>query len=158
MRSATLAALLLMVFSAIGCSSTRTLTFDVTVRNETEHPITIWLTKDGPPWETAWLAPEHIASRAPGHEERIGGILVPPGKTAYTGEIQGEFAPGSYAWVRVYDGQYRDFSDLLAVGPRSVNRVDHALDEGRNLLVVRRISGRIAVEDEGEGVTMPGAR
>ena len=142
---------------AIGCSSTTTQVYDVQVRNETDKPITIWLTKDAPPAEAGWRAPEDIAVSAPGHEERIGGMVVPPGKTAYTGEVKGKFIQHSFAWLRVYDGQYSSFSDLLAVSPRSMSRVDHALDPGKNLLAVRKTNGKLEVISEGQKVT-PTAR
>jgi hypothetical protein len=130
----------------VGCSSTREYAFDITVRNESPGPVTIWLTKEGPPIEQGWRSPEQVAIQAPGHEERIGGVLVPPGKTASTGPIKGKFEPGSSAWLRIYDGKYANFSDLLAVSPKSSKRVDQPLDTGKNRLVVKSLNGKIYVE------------
>ena len=65
-----------------GCSSAKEYTFDVSVKNESGRPITLWLTKDGPPMEEGWRSPEQVAMQSPGHEERISGVLVPDGKTA----------------------------------------------------------------------------
>ena len=144
---------LILALLALGCSSTETHKYDIQVRNDTDHPITIWLTKDAPPLEAGWRSPEQVAVSAPGHEERIGGMTVPPGKTAYTGELKGEFIEHSYAWLRVYGGQYKTFSELLAVPPKSPQRVDHALEIGKNIVVVREKSGRLNVESEGERVT-----
>lgn len=153
---------LLLILTAtllVGCgSSTQKREYDLTVRNATDRTITIWLTKDGPPYEQGWRAPEHIAASAPGHEERISGVVVPAGKTAYTGTIKGEFAYSTAAVLRVYDGQYPVFSDLLAVPPKSPSRIDHVLYEGKNLLVVKRDKGRLVVEDEGVPIPQAGAK
>ena len=138
----------LVLVAGVGCSSTTKRTYDVTVRNETDHPITIWLTKDGAP-EPGWRSPEQIAIAAPGHEERIGGMVVPPGKTAYTDPMTGEFEDRTVAWLRVYDGQYKSFSDLLSVSAKSPLRVDYGLDPGKNILSVKKQDGRMVVESEG---------
>ncbi len=135
-----------LLLGMVGCSSTETRTYDISVRNSTDHPITIWLTKDGPPAEKGWRSPEEIAISAPGHEERIGGMVVPAGKTAYTEPVKGEFEPGCYAWIRVYDGKYSSFSELLAVSAKSPDRYDYALDVGKNSLVVLERNGRVVVE------------
>lgn len=145
--------LVLLVFAALalaGCTSTHTRVYDIQVRNETDVPITIWLTKDAPPFDAGWRSPEQVALRAPGHDERIGGMVVPPGKTAFTGELKGRFVEHSYAWLRVYEGQYKRFSDLLSVSSKSPLRVDYPLDPGRNLLVVRHAEGRLQVDSEGQ--------
>lgn len=146
----------LSLLGLIGCSTTKTLTYDITVRNQTGHPLTLWLTKDGPPSENGWRSPEEVAASAPGHEERIGGIVVPSGKTAYTGQIQGHFQPGSTAWLRIYDGQYKLFSDLLAVSPQSLVRKDYPLDPGKNFLVIKETAGKLDVQSEGLKLTLPG--
>jgi hypothetical protein len=129
---------------AVGCSSTQKVGFDITVKNDTDRPITIWLTKDGPPAEKGWRSPEQIAMSVPAHEERIAGMLVNPGKTAFTGPITGEFARGSYPFLRIYDGRYDRFSDLLAVS-RGDRRIDQPLDAGKNQFVVRDVKGRLVV-------------
>lgn len=130
-----------------GCSSTTQRVYDISVRNETDRPVTLWLTKDGPPAQREWRSPEQLAIQAPGHEERIGGTVVPPGKTAYTGPIEGLFRPGAHAWLRIYDGQFKSFSDLLAVSPNS-GRVDHVLDPGKNELIVKQGPRGLMVEIE----------
>jgi hypothetical protein len=132
----------------VGCSSTKEHAFDISVKNDSGGPVTIWLTKDGRPAEKGWRSPEQVAMQAPGHEERIGGVLVPDGKTASTGPIKGKFEPGCFAWLRVYDGKYASFSDLLAVSPRSVRRVDQPLDPGKNALIVKRRGTRLVVEPD----------
>ena len=131
-----------------GCSSTREYTFDISVRNETSGPITIWLTKEGPPIERGWRSPEQLAIQSPDSEELIAGQLVPRGKTASTDPIKGKFDRGSSAWLRIYDGKYASFSDLLAVSPKSSKRVDQYLHPGVNRLVIRMRNGRIYAEPE----------
>lgn len=142
----------------VGCSSTREYSFDISVRNASDGPITIWLTKEGPPIEQGWRSPEQVAIQSPGHEERIGGVLVPPGKAASTGQIKGKFAPGSSAWLRIYEGKYSSFSDLLAVSPKSSKRVDQYLDPGVNRLVVKKRNGKIYAEPEEAAATVPAAK
>lgn len=149
--------LLVALLMTVGCgSSTEKRTFDINVRNATDKTITIWLTKDGPPNEKGWGSPEQIAVAAPPREERISGVVVPPGKTAYTGVLEGEFEYSTAAVLRVYDGQYPEFSDLLAVPPNSPLRTEHVLYEGKNLLVVKRQGGKLIVENE--GIPMSGGK
>ncbi len=143
---------------SVGCSSTKEYSFNITVRNETAGPVTIWLTKEGPPAESGWRSPEQVAIQSPGTEERINGTLVPPGKTAYTPTIKGTFGPGSSAWLRIYDGKYLDFSDLLAVSPRSAKRVDQFLYPGVNRLVVKSRNGRIYAETDQTPSTAPAGK
>jgi hypothetical protein len=148
----------LSVMLTVGCSSTREYSFNITVRNESPGPVTIWLTKEGPPIEQGWRSPEQVAVQAPGHEERISGVLVPPGKTASTGPIKGKFEEGSSAWLRIYDGKYPHFSDLLAVSPKSSKRVDQPLDPGVNRLVVKTRNGTIYAEVDDRGPTTQRAK
>lgn len=139
----------------VGCSSAKEYTFSISVRNDSGGPVTIWLTKEGPPLEKGWRSPEQVAMQSPGHEERIGGVTVPDGKTASAGPVKGKFEPGSFAWLRVYEGKYASFSDLLAVSPKSMKRVDQPLDPGVNRLAVKSRNGRIYVEAEGPDATQP---
>ena len=47
---------LLMI--AVGCAPTKS--FEVTVRNQSDVPVMLWLTKDGPPAEKGWWTPEQF--------------------------------------------------------------------------------------------------
>lgn len=131
----------------VGCSSTVEHTFDITVKNNTGGPITIWLTKDGGPLEPGWRSPEQVAMQSLADEERISGVVIPDGKTASTPPVVGRFQPGRYAWLRIYDGQYK-FSELLAISPKSALRLDQPLYPGRNVLNVRKAARRLVVEPE----------
>src|SRR4051812_42156655 len=97
-----------------GCQSGEKRTYDVTLKNLSSRPMTIWLTKNGPPWEEGWKSPEDIALESPQINERIGGIVVPPGKTASTGPKTGMFAPRVEAVLRIYHGQ-KMFNEILAI-------------------------------------------
>jgi hypothetical protein len=144
MRIISLLSALLLALLAVGCSDTKTYSFQVSVKNATNRPLTIWLVKEGPPAEQGWRSPEQLAMSVPGHEERISGKVLPPGKTADTGAIEGKFDPGTYAWLRVYDGPQR-LSDILAVSRGNPARVDVPLDPGENRFIVTDQVGRIVV-------------
>lgn len=132
----------------VGCSNAKTYQFEIEVKNETDHPITLWLAKQGLPVEKQWQSPEQIALVTAGHEERIHGKVVQPGQTAYTGVVSGRFEPDAVPWLRIYDGEYESFSDLLAASAGSKRRVDHALDPGKNHLTVLQTNGRMVVRTE----------
>lgn len=116
-----------------GCTVGRT--YEVSVKNDTAGPVTIWLTKDGPPSEDQWLSPEQIAIHPPKTTEALGGVVVPPGKTADTGRIKGQFYSDVNAVLRVYEGQLT-LAQLLSVSHGSPNRVDQMLPKGRSNWIV----------------------
>lgn len=143
MRFSSLAVVLFGCFVSVGCA-TRTETFDVSVRNESAGPITIWLTKTGGPEENGWRTPESIAINFIVEDEKIGGVIVPANNTASTGKTKGKFDRDSYAVLRVYRGEMK-MSELLANGTDSPNRADLILDPGLNRLVVTDTAGKLAV-------------
>src|SRR5215207_8053952 len=95
MRFSSLSIALISCFASVGCA-TRTETFDVSVRNESAGPITIWLTKTGGPEEEGWRSPESIAINFVVEDEKLGGVIVPPRNTATTGKTKGKFDRDSY--------------------------------------------------------------
>jgi hypothetical protein len=124
-----------------GCSSVRKRDYEVNVTNESSKPVTVWLAKNGMPYEPGWKAPEDLAIEFPGKDEPIAGVVVPAGKTASTGKVTGQFAPGVDAILRVYLGQ-KKFAELLAVNRDSPDRIDIALKPGINdVLVTDRGAG-----------------
>jgi hypothetical protein len=127
-----------------GCSSVKPRTYDVSVTNRTNEPVTIWLTKDGPPYEEGWLSPEDYAIFQPGRIEPFPGWVIMPGEQATTGVIMGKFEPQTRAVLRVYGGQLR-FSEILA---RSRERLDVPLDAGRSSLVVTDQNQKLSVSRE----------
>src|SRR5687767_14880518 len=134
------AALLLLL---VGCGG-KTQTYDVSVSNDTQTPITVWLTKDGGPYEKHWRSPEDLAMESPGGS-RIAGVKIPAGQAAATGPVNGKFYEGAGAILRVYAGDY-DFSALLAVSRGSPNRADVPLSPGVNRFSVTRDAKGVVVK------------
>lgn len=133
-----LAALLLMV----GCASTRTETFELSVKNQTNTPISIWLTKDGPPAEQGWESPEQLAL-GPSTSTYSFRVLE-PGKVAHAGPLTGRFAPGVNAWLRVYQGLHK-LDEILAISRGSTDRLDYLLPPGRHQITITVQNGRLVV-------------
>lgn len=128
----------------VGCAqmSMEHRTFELTVENHSSKEVIVWLTKNGPAWEKGWKSPEDLAIESPHADERVAGVIVPAGKTAYTGKVSGSFAPDTSAILRVYCNG-KKLSELLAMGHGNPNRVDVTLDPGVSKLQVR---------DEGPGI------
>jgi hypothetical protein len=139
-----LTSLLLLLLA--GCHSYETRTYDLTIRNDSAGPITIWLTKNGPPYEKGWLSPEDIAIESPKERDVIGGVIVPQGKTAYTGARTGRFQSDTSAILRIYGGQLT-FNDLLASSRDMANRIDLRLHPGKSDYVVTGPSNAIQVNE-----------
>ena len=137
--------LTLLCLLMAGCHTYETRRYDVTVHNRTAEPITIWLTKDGPPYEAAWLSPEDLAIESPRQNEsrEIGGVILQPGKSA-SALRAGRFETATRAILRVYDGAVR-FNDLLAISRENPARVDVALRPGNNEYSVEPGAGQLTV-------------
>ena len=105
----------------LGCQA-ETRTYEVTVRNDTPEPVTIWLFKDGGPYEDGWKSPEDLAIESPKAGEPLGGRPIRPGAIASAGPISGHFDADSNAVLRVYRGAH-SFNELLAIGSNSGDRV-----------------------------------
>ena len=129
---------LLMIVLLVGCRTT----YDVKVRNDLKQPVTVWLTKNGPPAEANWLSPEQIAiGNVPAGEKRSD-VVVPSGKTAETGKVKGKFPKGTSAVLRVYVGQHT-LDELLAMSRPGTSRVDVVLPRGKSSLIIREENGKI---------------
>jgi hypothetical protein len=134
-----------------GCGG-KSQSYQVIVHNASPKSLTVWLTKNGPPDEPGWRAPEDVALETLGAKEPLGGVIIPPGKTGETKPVRGTFPEGTDAVLRVYVGQLA-FDDLLAVSKGSPNRIDVVLNPGTNELTVRDRRGAIVVEGgDGAGV------
>ena len=137
---------LLCGLALVGCAPK--VSYDVTVKNDLAQPVTLWLTKPpGSPLERAWLSPEDIARGVRPGNEKITGVVLPPGKTGRTGAVKGEFPDEMRAILRVYLGQH-PLSELLAMS-RGHGRIDVDLEPGHNELVVRERDGRMVVDPVG---------
>lgn len=131
MKHALLAGLLLVIAS--GCASSRS--FDLVVENKSNEPVTIWLTKDGTPFERNWLSPEQVAMAGLDKNGQLPFVPLPPGKTASPPRFTGQFDSGCNAILRVYRGA-RKFSELLAISAGSSFRQDVVLKPGKNHIVI----------------------
>src|SRR2546430_559981 len=103
MKFAIAATLLALVFIPVGCNSTGGGSYSVVVKNESARPVTLWLTKDGPPAEEGWLTPEQIVKDK--RELKYDLAFVPPGRTGITEKMSGRFPRGTHAVLRVYEGE-----------------------------------------------------
>ena len=141
-----LAALACIGILSGGCAETRT--YQVSVRNETTEPVTLWLFKDGGPYEDGWKSPEDIAIDSPKNDEPIGGVVVPPSKTATAGPLKGQFNSDAHAILRVYRGEHT-FNQLLAVSQASGERKDVPLPEGASHFIVNDADAKLNVQRVG---------
>jgi len=126
--------LLLCGLMILGCGSS-TQSYSVMVKNDGMEPMTVWLTKDGPPAEVNWLSPEQIAVSGKVKDSPISGVVIPPGKTGDLGPIEGRFDSRSSAVLRIYRGQ-KLFDEMLAMSRGSPNRTDLKLSPGANIIVI----------------------
>ncbi len=132
----------------VGCESEKR-TYEIVVKNATDRDCLIWLTKDGPPYEPGWKAPEDLAIEQPRETgEMIGGAVIKAGQTLGTDPVTGHFARGTSAILRVYNGTPR-FNELLAIGPGSPDRKHVNLRPGLNSLVIQKEAGGIRVDRSG---------
>jgi hypothetical protein len=128
----------------VGC--VRTEKFDISVRNDTAGPLTLALTKDGPPYERTWAAPEDLAIESPraNDDQPHGFVLLPAGREADV-SIEGKFDGGARGVLRVYRGDLA-ISDMNAIGRTSSNRLDLTLNPGANRFVIAEKQGRLVNE------------
>ena len=133
----------------IGCHSYESRSYDVRVHNASVESVTLWLTKDGDPFENGWLSPEEMAVTSKKNKDYIvSGVIVTPKKTASTGIRTGSFDVDTQAILRIYDGALK-FNEVLAVGQDSPLRIDLALPPGTsNWRVTRNSKGMIEVRPE----------
>ena len=142
-RMMKLIACVLITFVAAGCASS----YQVEVKNQTTQPVTLWLTKDGPPPEEGWYSPEQLATMPEDLRPTYDLAIVPPGRTGATEPMTGEFPRGTNAVVRVYPGAKELFHILEDAKAGKEDRVDKTLKKGMNrFVVVDAGDGNIAVE------------
>src|SRR5438105_2026177 len=125
-----------LVAIVCGCGST-TRTYDVSVKNELNKPVMLWLTKDGPPSESKWRSPEEFAKMPVGEDRVLAGVVVQPGKIADTGPVEGKFKAGTNAVLRVYVGE-TTFDGIMRMRQ---GRMDLKLSPGTNEFVLREKNG-----------------
>ncbi len=135
----------------VGCA--RTETFNITVRNDTKTPLTLALTKDGPPFERVWASPEDLAVESPKADEQHGYVVLPAGREADVPAVEGRFDGGTRGYLRVYRGDL-GISDMNAISGASPNRIDLLLKPGVNRFVIAESAGRL-VEARETAATAP---
>jgi hypothetical protein len=133
------------VLVAGGCSSVEKRTYSVDVLNDSRVPVTVWVTKNGPVYEDDWKSPEQLAIETRKAGEQIAGVVIPPGKTASFGPVEGKFAYSTQAILRVYVGEHT-FSELLAMSSDSRDRRDLELHTGHNSFQIVNRGGAMLVE------------
>ena len=134
---------MMLAVCAGGCASS----YQVEVKNQTTQPVTLWLTKDGPPPEEGWYSPEQLATMPADLRPTYDLAIVPPGRTGATESMSGEFPRGTNPVVRVYAGAKELFHILEDAKAGTEQRVDKTLKKGMNrFVVVEAGDGKIAVE------------
>jgi hypothetical protein len=118
--------LCLLIFALTGCTTTHN--FDVAVKNDTSHPITVGFVKAGPPFEPHWAAPEDYAMLPPSRQPTHWGQVIPQGKIMQI-RIAGKFDRGSAAYLRIYLDEHTA-DHLLAISHGTGNRIDLGLHPG----------------------------
>src|SRR5438105_8000436 len=137
-------ALAMMLLSG-GCQEIRQRAYEVTVKNESDIPVTVWLTKEGGLYERGWKSPEDLAIETRNANEQIAGFVVRPGENAGIGPVTGQFTPHARAVLRVYLGAH-GVSELLAISRGSPDRRDYELSPGFNGFQVVNRDGMTLVE------------
>jgi len=143
----TVAFLLLLCSFCVLCAGCQpqTRAYQVSVRNDTAGPVTIWLLKEGGPYEDGWKSPEDLAIESPKANIPIGGMIVRPGKIADAGPVTGHFDPDANAVLRVYRGAH-SFNELLAISSGSPDRISAKLRPGDNEFLITQQNFRISLE------------
>jgi hypothetical protein len=134
-----------LISFGVGCDSSQTRTYEVSVRNDTHEPVTIWLLKEGGPYENGWKSPEDLAIESPKANEPIGGRVIRPGAIATAGPVNGRFNADSSAMLRVYRGAH-SFNELLAISSNSGDRVNTRLRQGDNEFLITEHDFRLSLE------------
>ena len=139
-------ALAAAVFTACGCSPAPAVrTYDVFVTNKLPEPVTVFLTKDGPPAESGWLSPEMMAAGPVNQDPLDSGRVIGPGYTGGAAGVSGKFDPQTAAVLRVYR-QTGKLEDFAAISPGNPKRLDVPLRPGANAFVVTQGPTGMAVD------------
>lgn len=122
-----------------GCTPRRS--YQVTVTNQTNWPLTVGLVKEGPPYERHLASAGQWAIESPIDTLPPWGIRIPPGKTADT-SAQGAFPHGVELYLRVYRGEYSN-AELMAMSAMGPDRLDITLFPGINEVIVRDVGTKL---------------
>jgi hypothetical protein len=141
----------LTVLTCIGCSGSRR-SYNVVVHNQSDLPVMVWLTKNGPPVEKGWYTPDEFLKTSP--DTPSPGVQLAAGKTADTGNVSGAFPKGTDAILLVFrsgaSADRRGKSEPLSVTLRpGKNELSVSIDPSGRLFVfdpVVSVPKPIAVE------------
>ncbi len=128
------------------CSDVQQRTYDLSVTNRSDAPITVWLTKNGPPYEDSWLSPEDLVQNSPKMSDRIPGVQIDPGRTA-AAKVNGQFEPDTQAILRVY--ATTGFDNILAMSRDQPGRLDLEIAPGPVDIEITGKNGVIAAQPAG---------
>jgi hypothetical protein len=128
----------LLLFS-IGCAPKAT--FQLSITNQTDRPITIGIVKDGTPYERDLASPEQWAIESGLDSMPPWGHVIPSGRTLDSPPITGAFPRGSAAYLRVYRGQHEN-AELMAISYPSPDRLEVLLFPGYTQFVIRYDPGK----------------
>ena len=97
--------LLLLLGCVTGCGGP---TYDVavSVRNQSNRPVEVWMVKDGTPVEAAWLSPgQFVLNFAPDEQEVADrpSLVLPAGEVGRVGPRPGRFPSGARPVLHVYE-------------------------------------------------------
>jgi hypothetical protein len=125
--------LLTLLALAAGCMPKAT--FDVTIVNRTDGPITVGIVKEGEPREDHLAGPDQWAIDSPIESLPRWGHVIPAGRTMDSGPITGQFPRGALAYLRAYRGEH-NIANLIAIGNSSPDRAEALLYPGPSQWVV----------------------
>jgi hypothetical protein len=136
----------------VGCASEHS--FDVSVKNATDRPLTIGFVKRGAQGTEDWSPPESFALLPPSRQPTHWGVVIDP-HTIASRRVTGMFEPGTEAQLRVYGGAH-ELNDLLAISRGTGDRLDLTLIAGgHNDFIITYPEGRLAVRMAGAAHSEP---
>jgi hypothetical protein len=139
-------AAILMTCLLVGCA--RTETYQVTLTNRTDGPITFGLVKQGEPFEVKWAPPDIAATYGAQPDPEMWGSIG-AGKTAVSKPEKGRFASSAGAYLRIYEGKL-DLAGVMAVSRGSSTRADILLTPGQNHITASIEGGKFVATRDGE--------
>jgi hypothetical protein len=122
---------------AAGCI-THSQTYNVSVQNRLDKPVTLWIVKDDGPEQLGWLSPEQVAENNQStDDEQLPDVVLQPNQTAKLGPLAGSFYKDNIrASLRIYGGS-PTLTQMLATGRGGLNRCDLNLEPGPNFVVIQ---------------------
>lgn len=130
-----------LLLAVAGCSQQ---SFEVSVTNKTDTPLTMGIVKDGPPYDPDLASPGEWAVNTRLDALPPWGHVVPPGRTIDSGKISSSFPAGTRAYLRIYRGEHSN-AELIAIG-EGEDRIDVLLFPGRDVMTIENnpVKGMVA--------------